>query len=262
MSGIKKYLLLGFLLLVSGYSSANDTRRNITIPSFRYLSGGQYHDIDSQTINTRCDFTFCYFMLDGREVKIRMSRIQVSAPTRRASQYFAPTRRSYSELSGGGSASAYQRSPSYPAFRSSYASCFRDRGREYVRRNGCTSGDRLSTRCVGSKSPGTSTGYCYRYVKLILQDCGAVPNYLGGVHARNAGPHLLAAGFTRLSTLDPSEAPVGAVIVYGNACSASHPSGHIEIKASEMEYISDYTSPTASSARTSCRPVQGIYIKM
>lgn len=262
MGGINNFLWMSFIVLVSVGTSAN-ARRNITIPAFRYSTGGQVHNIRRQTINTHCDSTFCYFAINGRRVKIRLSSIEVTPPVRTAPRSFNyDPRQGSSELAGGGGSSTYPGRSYMPRFESSFASCYRDRGRQYVRRDGCTSGDRLRTNCTGSKPSNRSTGYCYRYVKLILQDCGAVPNYLGGVHARNAGPHLLAAGFTRLSTLDPSEAPVGAVIVYNNACSATHPSGHIEIKASETEYISDYTATRPSSENTRCRPVSGIYIRM
>lgn len=167
-----------------------------------------------------------------------------------------------SEIATGGSTTIA--SPDYrpEVSASSFLSCYRSTGIQYPSRRSCTSGDRLRTGCGGSKSPTRSTGYCYRYVKLILQDCGAASGYLSGVYAKNAGPELLRAGFRKLNVSSPRQAPPGAVLVYGNRCSSlANQAGHIEIKISESQYISDYVGSRPISESTTCRPFLGAYIK-
>lgn len=136
--------------------------------------------------------------------------------------------------------------------------CLQYRGRYYAQKKWCSSANR--ERCGGAKNPYISTKYCYRYVKLILQDCGITPIYLAGAHAKDAGPQLIAAGFKKAKTLDPLSAPVPSIIVYSNHCSDSHPSGHIELKTGNKEYISDYIASVPRSRVTTCRRVSGIYL--
>ena len=98
-----------------------------------------------------------------------------------------------------------------------------------------------------------SSGYCYRYVKQALQAAGAVPDYLPGAAAKDAGPHLERRGFVNLldrpgsGIASPYDAPVGAVIVYGAAPGATDRNaryGHIEIRTRDG-FASDYFSPNA-----------------
>lgn len=111
-----------------------------------------------------------------------------------------------------------------------------------------------------NKDPGESTNYCYRYMKFGLQEAGIVDSYLAGAHARQAGAPLERAGFENImgdepwNITDPRDAPDGAVIVYSGGSS-----GHIEIKASENEYISDFIGTRPINEYLN-RPVIGIYI--
>lgn len=104
----------------------------------------------------------------------------------------------------------------------------------------------------------------YLYVKKALNDAGLVPDH-GELAAANAGRHLVASGFkniatnTPLSSLDRVHAPVGSIIVYEGG-----QYGHIEVKASANEYISDYNSATDPFFTTppgQNRRIIGIYVK-
>jgi hypothetical protein len=57
-------------------------------------------------------------------------------------------------------------------------------------------------------------------------------------------------GFKRLSTRNPYDAPIGAVIVYGGA-----DAGHVELRTA-TGFVSDFVSSEAYP-----RPVLGIYVK-
>lgn len=118
-----------------------------------------------------------------------------------------------------------------------------------------------------------SSGYCYRYVKQALQATGAVPDYIPGVAAKDAGPALEQRGFVNIvgrpGVSSPYDAPVGAVIVYGPAPGATDRNaryGHIEIRTRDG-FASDYFSPTARTGAEAAgmagrgRVVTGIYVK-
>jgi len=269
MGGIKNFLLLSCILLFSANSFGFVIAQtcNVTLPAFKFKEGPRYRNIGKTTLReTKCNAQYVYFNVGDKELKIERLHPRVSVTENRNTQsspsWFGGGSNS-SELGRGGRSSTSQRQGSYaPRFESSFASCYRNKGRQYVRKNKCTSGDRLRTGCRGTKASNRSTNYCYRYVKLILQDCEAVRGYLPGKYASSGGRHLTNAGFTKLSTLNPSSAPVGSVIVYRNSCDASRPAGHIEIKASENEYISDFSARSPVSNRTDCRTVTGIYFKM
>jgi hypothetical protein len=94
---------------------------------------------------------------------------------------------------------------------------------------------------------------CWRYVKEALLAAGAVDSYPQTVYARQAGDELVNRyGFTRLATLDPYQAPVGSVLVYGSRRGP----GHVEIRTSRG-FVSDFRTPTPSR-----RPLIGIYAKV
>ena len=106
----------------------------------------------------------------------------------------------------------------------------------------------------------SSTGKCFRYVKLALQKSGLVNKYLSGESAKNAGPGLLAQGFKKLSVKNPYKAPIGAVLVYSGG---AH--GHIEIRTSKG-FVSDYFSPAARTGASESgvgrgRKLIGVYFK-
>lgn len=118
-----------------------------------------------------------------------------------------------------------------------------------------------------------SSGYCYRYVKQALQATGAVPDYIPGVAAKDAGPALEKRGFVNImgrpGMTSPYDAPVGAVIVYGPAPGATDRNaryGHIEIRTRDG-FASDYFSSTARTGSDAAgmagrgRVVTGIYVK-
>jgi len=93
-----------------------------------------------------------------------------------------------------------------------------------------------------------SMGKCYRHTKYILIESGCVKaGALGGGSAKYAGSELLAAGFHVVTGKSAQNAPRGSVIVYNcdNAKNV-HPKlkqyGHIEVKAPDGNFYSDYKS--------------------
>jgi len=117
-----------------------------------------------------------------------------------------------------------------------------------------------------------SQGYCYRGVKIALRQAELVDSYLEGASAIQAGPKLLENGFKKLDIKDPSKAPAGAVIVYGNTAEGKKSKeaggggkkhGHIEIKTNKNTYFSDYktTIPITEGANSAWYTVEGIYYK-
>jgi LysM repeat protein len=120
-----------------------------------------------------------------------------------------------------------------------------------------------------------SIGRCYAWVKTALQNSGAVPDYMPGVAAKDAGPALEQRGFVNIlgqpgaSISSPYDAPKGAVLVYGAAPGATDRNakyGHIEIRT-DNGFASDYA---AANARTGSaanglsgrgRTLIGVYVK-
>jgi hypothetical protein len=95
------------------------------------------------------------------------------------------------------------------------------------------------------------TWHCWAYVKDALLAANVVPTRPTTAWAREAGVDLCRNfGFKRLSTRNPYEAPVGAVIVYGG-----HDAGHVELRT-ETGFASDFISTEPYP-----RPVLGIYVK-
>ena len=95
------------------------------------------------------------------------------------------------------------------------------------------------------------TWHCWAYVKDALLAADVVPNRPKSAWAREAGRELTRDyGFKKISTRDPYEAPVGAVIVYGG-----QDAGHVELRT-PTGFVSDFVSSEAYP-----RPVLGIYIK-
>lgn len=102
-----------------------------------------------------------------------------------------------------------------------------------------------------------SLGRCYRYVKRALQGSGAVPDYMPGEAAKDAGAELAKRGYTNVlsdpnaGTKSPYDAPAGSVLVYDSPPAAladrlDHNAryGHIEIRTPDG-FASDYYRPKA-----------------
>lgn len=117
-----------------------------------------------------------------------------------------------------------------------------------------------ASSCKGSRKPG-SKGKCFRYVKWGWMGGGFTKTYPGTRHARDAGGDLKRMGFRNLlsdskyKTLTARDAPKGAVLVYSGG-----PSGHVEVKAGESEYLSDFKSHRPVSEYLP-RKLIGIYVK-
>jgi hypothetical protein len=95
------------------------------------------------------------------------------------------------------------------------------------------------------------TWHCWAYVKDALVAANVIPTRPTSAWAREAGDELTRRyGFKRLSTRNPWDAPVGAVIVYGG-----QDAGHVELRT-ETGFASDFISSEPYP-----RPVLGIYIK-
>ncbi len=214
--------------------------------------------VGHQLLARSCNQETCQirYSTDGRSFTFRLNRLDltkanIQGPARGSTTYSE----SYSsELGRSGSSAAADYNERYGQIGSSeFLSCYRRRGR--ARYQGRRSGN-----------------LCYRGVKHILQDCNATEGYMTTARMHNGRMNDYAIwahteggmrreGFRKLDTMDPAQAPNGSVIVYSNACSASHPAGHIEIKISNSEYVSDYISSRPRSVATSCRRVAGIYFK-
>jgi len=95
------------------------------------------------------------------------------------------------------------------------------------------------------------TWHCWAYVKDALLAANVVQDRPKSAWAREAGKELTSHyGFKKISTRDPYEAPVGAVIVYGG-----QDAGHVELRT-PTGFVSDFVSSSPYP-----RPVLGIYIK-
>jgi hypothetical protein len=95
------------------------------------------------------------------------------------------------------------------------------------------------------------TWHCWAYVKDALVAANVIQSRPTSAWAREAGAELTRNyGFKKLSTRNPYDAPVGAVIVYGG-----QDAGHVELRT-DSGFASDFTSASPYP-----RPVIGIYIK-
>ena len=82
-----------------------------------------------------------------------------------------------------------------------------------------------------------SQAACWHYVKHALVSAGVISSYPKTADAADAGDELMQSyGFKRLPIRDPYQAPIGAVLVYGNK---NH--GHVEIRTKDG-FVSDYHS--------------------
>jgi hypothetical protein len=78
---------------------------------------------------------------------------------------------------------------------------------------------------------------CWHYVKTALVATGVISSYPETAYASEAGDELVRKyGFRRLPIHDPYQAPIGAVLVYGDR---NH--GHVELRTKDG-FVSDYHS--------------------
>jgi len=97
-----------------------------------------------------------------------------------------------------------------------------------------------------------SLSKCWHFVKEALVAAGVVKSRPQTTLAKQAGQELVNNyGFQKLPVLNPYEAPVGSVLVYG----AKRAAGHVEIRT-ENGFVSDFRSKTPSR-----RPLIGIFAK-
>ncbi len=120
------------------------------------------------------------------------------------------------------------------------------------------------------KSDRKSMAYCFRYVKYGMVGKG---NFVGekndvpGKFAVHAGHSLERIGFKNMMEdpafrgITPETAPVGAIIVYRKVGEYLGRPGHIEVKASENEYVSDFINKKPTTVGGARVPI-GIYIKV
>jgi len=82
-----------------------------------------------------------------------------------------------------------------------------------------------------------SQAQCWHYVKHALFSAGVISSYPKTAYAAEAGDELMRSyGFRRLPIRDPYQAPVGAILVYGDKNR-----GHVEIRTKDG-FVSDYHS--------------------
>jgi len=117
-----------------------------------------------------------------------------------------------------------------------------------------------SAGCKTNRKAG-STGKCLRYVKWGWIGGGFTKTYPGTRHARDSGGNLKRMGFKNLmeqaggKTLTARDAPIGSVLVYERG-----PSGHVEVKAGQNEYLSDFKAASPINEYLN-RKLIGIYVK-
>ncbi len=138
--------------------------------------------------------------------------------------------------------------------------------------------------CSGTKSATKSIAYCAAYVKHAIFPYNSekgrrfanFSEYPWGSDAVESGPWLEEQGFVNImdypsmANMTPENAPNGAIIVYEKINSRQNVTidgrryggpGHIEIKASENEYISDFINDEPTRIGGLRRPI-GIYFKI
>lgn len=112
----------------------------------------------------------------------------------------------------------------------------------------------LRAPCGMSRNMHRSKGWCKAAVREALSRSLGIPPLPGG-SAVSAGRYLETSNrFTRLAVSSCQAAPVGAVCVYR---ARHHRWGHIEIKADNNEYCSDYCAARPISRRN--HTLVGVY---
>jgi hypothetical protein len=103
-----------------------------------------------------------------------------------------------------------------------------------------------------------SSGKCARFVRNALEAAGwwRCGQGIGLRPQTDAAANLRANGFTKIRISRPSQAPVGAVLIYQGICSTrvdkNSRYGHIEIRTPEG-FASDFMSQRPISSYNSCR---------
>jgi len=264
------FLLGVFSLGLVTESEAMVATRRITIPNLKFTADGQAYKVREQTFSTRCDSDYCYFKADDYNLRVPVENVEIHEEERTYNPtYFTP--RTYTgddgELSDPEYTQGYISQRPTGEGASEHLECYQNLRDSYTSRhcpNVTSLGSINGCQREGSKARDDSLGWCARYVRFILTDCGVLPAGSIARRAENGGPALESQGFRRLSTLDPSQAPLGSIIIYSGTCPAipaSADPGHIEIKTGPNEYTSDYVSNSARSTQTACRRVTGIYFK-
>lgn len=107
------------------------------------------------------------------------------------------------------------------------------------------------------------TGYCLRYVKMGVVAGTFTETYPAGVSAQLSGETWEELGFRNLLAdpkyrdMTPYSAPRGAILVYEGG-----KYGHVEVKASESEFISDYIGEKPIYDELGLeRKIIGIYVR-
>lgn len=116
---------------------------------------------------------------------------------------------------------------------------------------------------VNEKNSTQPTGYCLSYVKRGVVAGGFSESYPEGIAARDSGTQWKELGFSNLledpkyNEMTPYTAPKGAIIVYSGGRW-----GHVEVKASDNEFISDYVGERPIYDELNLpREVIGIYVR-
>lgn len=112
---------------------------------------------------------------------------------------------------------------------------------------------RRAASIADERSNAQSRARCWRYVKEALVASGAISSYPKTNYACQAGDELVRDfGFHKLSVRDPYQAPLGAVLVYGQG---SNGAGHAELRT-KSGFASDYHS------KNRCKyPLLAAYVK-
>ena len=91
--------------------------------------------------------------------------------------------------------------------------------------------------------------HCWRAVKDALVEANVVPYRPTSRYAWQSGEELKEKfSFFKLDIVNPFDAPVGAILVYGGG------PGHVEIRTPDG-FVSDFANP-----RPSRRPLIGVYV--
>ncbi len=151
----------------------------------------------------------------------------------------------------------------------------------------CEGGDTTLSDCKNRASGDKRSGRCWQAVKIALKDAGVVDSYISSAAAIDAHREglLTKAGFCQVKVDNSSKAPTGAILVYRwnqsrvddwndscskqPSCRVSVPKyGHIEVKASENEYLSDIElkvpmdmTSSNSDSRGPKRTLEAVYVK-
>jgi hypothetical protein len=96
---------------------------------------------------------------------------------------------------------------------------------------------RRAATIAEERANAQSKARCWHYVKHALVAAGVINSYPKTAYAAEAGLELVRDyGFRKLSVRDPYNAPLGAVLVYGDRTR-----GHVEIRTKDG-FASDYHS--------------------